>query len=1790
MTDLTNGNDNYTGGNGDDIINALDGDDIVHGAGGDDQINGGSGADTLYGDQGDDQLNGGSDNDTLVGGTGNDILIGGSGTDTAVINADGANGIGSHNGATLTVTTSDGVDALQQIEFIQFNNGTVAVVNGNANAFLGADTASITQQGTASGNVQANDFDIDDTMAVTAIHSNNANTDGTLGTGLHGGYGTLTLNADGTYSYAADASTNTLGVGESAVDTFTYTVHSGGSDFTQTLTITINGTNDAPSITSSVQSPVYNDTLNNDSFTTFTGSLTASDVDAHDTLTYGATGASADNSQSGFDTSVAGTYGTLYINSATGAYEYVPNDAAIEALKTTASDSFTFTVSDGHGGSDSQGFTVTLNGVNDKPTLGVISPMSYQDTTFDDIFATQTGTLNGADRDNDTLTYHATAESSDVSQSGFDHSVAGTYGTLYFNASTGAYEYVANDGAIEGLKTTASETFSFTASDGSLSSIAQTLTVTLNGVNDTPDIVASAPTTELTESGGVNNGTLGTLTASSTMTLSDRDTGDTPTFDSAALSTNGWVNDGGGIWHKIGTYGTATLDTSNGHVTYGLNDNDSDTQALQNGDTVHDVFTLYVTDGTAGNSTTVDFTIHGTNDNAVVSGALSGSGTEAGGVNNGTAGSAASGTATDTDVDNTANTFQAVTNGSTNNHYGTFSIDTSGNWVYTVNDSNASVQALNVGGTLHDTFTITTLDGTTQTVTVTINGANDAAVVGGQLAGNAREAGGVNNASPGMKAAGTAADTDVDNPNNAFQAVNVAQASDHGYGTWLLATGGHWVFTVDDNNATVQALNVGQSLTDTFTIHTIDGTAQTVTVTINGANDAAVIGGALSGSGTEAGGVNNGTAGSPASGTATDTDVDNTANTFQAVSGGATTNHYGTFSIDASGNWVYTVDDNNASVQALNVGGSLTDTFTIHSQDGTAQTVTVTINGANDAAVVSGTLSGAATEAGGVNNGTAGSTASGTATDTDVDNTANTFQAVSNGATTNSYGTFSIDAGGHWVYTVDDNNASVQALNVGGSLSDTFTITTQDGTTQTVTVTINGANDAAVIGGVLSGNAVEAGGVNNGNAGSAASGTATDTDVDNPANTFQAVSNGATTNQYGTFSIDASGNWVFTVDDSNATVQALNVGGSLSDTFTIHSQDGTAQTVTVTIFGANDAAVVSGTLSGAATEAGGVNNGIAGSTASGTATDSDVDDPANTFQTATNAATTNGYGTFSIDSSGHWVYAIDDNNSSVQALNVGGTLTDTFTIHTSDGTAQLITVTINGANDAAVIGGTLSGTAQEAGGANNSVAGFAASGTATDTDVDNPVNTFQVVSGGSTAHNYGTFAIDAGGNWVYTVNESNATVQALNVGGTLHDSFTITTQDGTTQTVTVTINGANDAAVVTGDLTGSVTESNGVSGTSQANGNLVSTDPDNNNKFQSVNTQTVTDHGYGTYTISSTGHWIFNLKDTNTAVQALDDGQTLTETFTVHTTDGTAQVVSVVIHGQNEIFTGTAGADTMKGTIYGDTMTGLGGDDTYIINETHDTIVEQPGGGTDTALASVTYTLNANVESLLQQGSSNIDGTGNDLANQIVGNAGNNVLSGAGGDDVIKGGAGNDTLNGGLGDDNMDGGAGVDTVTYADASGPVTVSLAVTSFQNTGGAGFDKIANVENITGSNFDDTLTGSSVRNVITGGGGADTMTGGGSADTFVYKSVGDSAVGHSDTITDLVNGDAIDFSALGNDFHIVGSFDHHADEITVSYNSTTHLTTISVDTNGDGTADMQILANGDHHTFANFIGLGP
>jgi VCBS repeat-containing protein len=488
---------------------------------------------------------------------------------------------------------------------------------------------------------------------------------------------------------------------------------------------------------------------------------------------------------------------------------------------------------------------------------------------------------------------------------------------------------------------------------------------------------------------------------------------------------------------------------------------------------------------------------------------------------------------------------------------------------YTFVPNSAAINALSAPTT--ESFTITVSDGslsTSQVFRVTLNGVNDAAIISGNSAGSVVEAGGVANAAPGTATAtGTLTDTDVDNPPNTFAPVSSSTRSAGGYGTFTITAAGVWIYTVDNNNSAIQALNVGDKLTDSFTVTTVDGTPQVVTITISGTNDAAIISGTTIGSVVEASGAS---PGSPTtSGTLADTDVDNPANTFVEVSSTKSTSGYGAFTITAAGVWTYTLDNTNGAVEALGAGEKLTDSFTVTTSDGTPQVVTITISGTNDAAVISGTTAGAVAEAGGVANATPGTpNATGTLTDTDVDNPSNAFVEVLSTKSTGGFGTFTMTEAGVWTYTLDDNNSAVQALNVGDQLTDNFTVSTIDGTSQLVTITINGANDAAIISGTIFGSVIEAGGASPGTP--TASGTLTDTDVDNAPSTFvdvKSLSDGG----YGTFTMTATGVWTYTLDNNNSVVDALNAGDTLTDTFTVHTIDGTAQVVTVSIHGASDA-------------------------------------------------------------------------------------------------------------------------------------------------------------------------------------------------------------------------------------------------------------------------------------------------------------------------------------------------------------------------------------------------------------------------------------------------------------------------------------------------------------------------------------------------------------------------------------------------------------------------------------------
>jgi hypothetical protein len=124
--------------------------------------------------------------------------------------------------------------------------------------------------------------------------------------------------------------------------------------------------------------------------------------------------------------------------------------------------------------------------------------------------------------------------------------------------------------------------------------------------------------------------------------------------------------------------------------------------------------------------------------------------------------------------------------------------------------------------------------------------------------------------------------------------------------------------------------------------------------------------------------------------------------------------------------------------------------------------------------------------------------------------------------------------------------------------------------------------------------------------------------------------------------------------------------------------------------------------------------------------------------------------------------------------------------------------------------------------------------------------------------------------------------------------------------------------------------------------------------------------------------------------------------------------------GGDDRLTGGGGVDTLRGGA---------GNDLYIVDTTGEAI-EAAGAGTDSVKSSVTYTLGANLEKLTLTGVLDIDGTGNTLANTIVGNNGVNTLKGGTGNDIISGLGGADVINGGAGADVMTGGGGFDTFDF----------------------------------------------------------------------------------------------------------------------------------------------------------------
>jgi serralysin len=220
-------------------------------------------------------------------------------------------------------------------------------------------------------------------------------------------------------------------------------------------------------------------------------------------------------------------------------------------------------------------------------------------------------------------------------------------------------------------------------------------------------------------------------------------------------------------------------------------------------------------------------------------------------------------------------------------------------------------------------------------------------------------------------------------------------------------------------------------------------------------------------------------------------------------------------------------------------------------------------------------------------------------------------------------------------------------------------------------------------------------------------------------------------------------------------------------------------------------------------------------------------------------------------------------------------------------------------------------------------------------------------------------------------------------------------------------------------------------------------------------------------------------------------------------------------------------------------MIGGTGNDLYTVDNVADVVTEAVGGGADTILASVSYTLAAGseVEALrANAGATGLTLTGNEFNNTLVGNVGNDTLLGGAGNDALNGGVGADTMAGGAGNDsyfvdnagdvvNEAAGQGTDTV-FASVNYSLSAGQEIEFLRaNAGATGLS-------LTGNEFANRLVGGAGNDILNGGGGTDSLGGGAGNDIFRFLS----GFGQ-DTITDFTahagaagNKDLLDISSLG------------------------------------------------------------
>jgi VCBS repeat-containing protein len=778
----TNGSNTITGTSGSDIMLGLNGNDTLNGGSGSDMLLGGSGDDTLNGGAGNDVLDGGKGDDTLDGGSGDDLELGGQGSDVFIHKVtenidlnnctfdyyDGGQG---SDTVRLDVTYQQYLDLLNSGALAAFNAASKSTVFNFANYVSYIDlkvirienliinilnTAPVAQNAAATVD---EDHTLSGSLAGNASDAeNNPLTFSLVGQASHG---TITLNANGSYTYVPAADFN-------GVDTFTFKVNDGQFDSgIATVTITINPINDAPVanaladvavdednpvdidlsavftdvdsavLTLSSNAPAWLSIVNGHlvgqppanlngeidiTVTASDGALTASDTfkltinPINDAPVANALADVAVDEDNPVDIDLSAVFtdvdsAVLTLSSNAPAWLSIVNGHLVGQPPANLNGEIDITVTASDGAlTASDTFKLTINPINDAPVANALADVAVDEDNPVDIDLSAVFT----DVDSAVLTLSSNAPAWLSIVNG--HLVGQPPANL--------------NGEID---------ITVTASDGALTA-SDTFKLTINPINDAPSVSVSAAAGHVNENADGAIIQINTTTSGSGETTGGSQTGTNQQANTDPTSTIG--GSAGGSTGSPAPTGTNIIVTgtdpdAGDTVHFTVSDNRFEVDAsgnlkLKAGVSlnyedlvlVNHQLQLTITPvdqhNLAGTPVTVTIDVLNVNEAAVIVGTDTGSVTE-------DAALAATGQLTISDEDGPSQeafNTTVVTQGL----YGALAIAANGSWTYTLDNANVDVQALNTGQHLSDSVVVASADGTQHTIDITINGADEAAV------------------------------------------------------------------------------------------------------------------------------------------------------------------------------------------------------------------------------------------------------------------------------------------------------------------------------------------------------------------------------------------------------------------------------------------------------------------------------------------------------------------------------------------------------------------------------------------------------------------------------------------------------------------------------------------------------------------------------------------------------------------------------------------------------------------------------------------------------------------------------------------------------------------------------------------------------------------------------------------------------------------------------------------------------------------------------------------------------